>query len=178
MFFMFSFLKLNVVLVLVLMQSFSKGPIRSSDLEFCFLRRFGYPLCPKYYGFYSIGEMLVAASDLIVIQQSRMGSVVALRVLPKPPCGPPFLPRKSGPIKSVPWRSDEMTSTGPDTSTQTPKELQGLLLESWSIPKRKYLTACYNVPQINLYSLMSAFAFGFVIGGLLNLAEVRGFNEN
>ncbi|XP_035863414.1 tudor domain-containing protein 5 isoform X2 [Sander lucioperca] len=100
----------------------SQGPLRLSDLETSFLRFFGHPLRVYNYGFYSTGEMLEAVADLVVIQQSRVGSVLTLRrhMLPRPLLRPTSLPRRTGPVKSVSPRTVQSASKGPDTRTQTP----------------------------------------------------------
>ncbi|XP_046714414.1 tudor domain-containing protein 5 isoform X2 [Silurus meridionalis] len=55
------------------------GPIGLSQLERCYSIRFGRPLCVAHYGFYSIAEMLAAASDMITVKQTRMGSQLILK---------------------------------------------------------------------------------------------------
>ncbi|XP_078114778.1 tudor domain-containing protein 5 [Sander vitreus] len=101
----------------------SQGPLRLSDLETSFLRCFGHPLRVYNYGFYSTGEMLEAVADLVIIQQSRVGSVLTLRghMLPRPLLRPTSLPRRTGPVKSVSPRTVQSASKGPDIRTQTPK---------------------------------------------------------
>ncbi|XP_053369485.1 tudor domain-containing protein 5 isoform X1 [Clarias gariepinus] len=62
-----------------LRQLLSHGPIGLSELERCFALRFGKPLRVMHYGFYSIVEMLAAASDMITVRQTRMGSQLILK---------------------------------------------------------------------------------------------------
>nr|XP_020467723.1 tudor domain-containing protein 5 isoform X2 [Monopterus albus]XP_020467724.1 tudor domain-containing protein 5 isoform X2 [Monopterus albus]XP_020467726.1 tudor domain-containing protein 5 isoform X2 [Monopterus albus] len=100
----------------------SQGSLRLCELEASFLRCFGFPLRVQNYGFYSTGEMLTAAADLVVIQQSRLGSVVTLRehVLPKPLLMPSSSARTTGQKNSGLPITDEPVSKGPDTRAQTP----------------------------------------------------------
>ncbi|KAG7487849.1 hypothetical protein MATL_G00027660 [Megalops atlanticus] len=62
-----------------LRQLLAQGPVTLSELEPSFARRFGRPLQVTHYGFYSIAEMLSAASDIVAIKQSRMGSLLTLK---------------------------------------------------------------------------------------------------
>ncbi|CAB1420352.1 unnamed protein product [Pleuronectes platessa] len=99
----------------------SQGPLRLSDLEVSYLRCFGHPLRVHNYGFYSTGEMLEAAADLILIQQGRLGSVLTLRqhMLPSNLVRPFSTPRRTGPVKPQSPRTDEPAPKGPGTIAHT-----------------------------------------------------------
>ncbi|KAF4083195.1 hypothetical protein AMELA_G00137250 [Ameiurus melas] len=60
-------------------QLLTPGPIGLSELEMCYAVRFGRPLIVAHYGFYSIAEMLAAASDMITVRQTRIGSQLVLK---------------------------------------------------------------------------------------------------
>lgn len=62
-----------------LKQLLSHGPVRLSELESRYTAQFGKPLQITQYGFYSISEMLAAATDFIIMQQSRTGSQLLLK---------------------------------------------------------------------------------------------------
>ncbi|KAK2906919.1 hypothetical protein Q8A67_005904 [Cirrhinus molitorella] len=62
-----------------LKQILSHGPVRLSELESRYMAQFGKPLNITQYGFYSISEMLAAAADFVIMQQSRTGSQLLLR---------------------------------------------------------------------------------------------------
>ncbi|XP_068590992.1 tudor domain-containing protein 5 isoform X2 [Cebidichthys violaceus] len=99
----------------------SQGPLRLSDLESSFLRCYGHPLRVHNYGFYSMGEMLEAVADLVLIQQGRLGSVLILkehvqsRLLPRPISLP-----MTGTIKSELPRTVKSAFKVSDTISQTP----------------------------------------------------------
>lgn len=105
----------------------SQGPIRLSDLEACFWRCFGRPLYIRSYGFYSTGEMLGAAADLVVISQSRFGSLVFLRehMIPRPLLKLPASTKRGGLIKPASLRTGSPDSERPDVKLQTPKTPPG-----------------------------------------------------
>lgn len=123
----------NVVLFQVMIQLLSQGPLRLSDLETSFLRCFGRPLHVQNYGFYSTGEMLEAAADLVLIQQGRLGSVLTLRehMLPRPLLRPFSPPRRTGPVKSALPTNDKSASKGPGIRAETPTISPGVLLRRW-----------------------------------------------
>lgn len=93
-----------------LRQLLKHGPIGLSELERCYAVRFGRPLYVTHYGFYSIVEMLAAASDMITVRQTRMGSQLILKpeitpvkqmfsstaALPKQPAGISSVSTNSG----------------------------------------------------------------------------------
>lgn len=62
-----------------LRQLLAHGPVGLSDLERCYAIHVGKPLNVMHYGFYSIAEMLAAASDMITVKQTRMGSQLILK---------------------------------------------------------------------------------------------------
>uniref|UniRef100_A0A4W4GCF1 Tudor domain-containing protein 5 n=1 Tax=Electrophorus electricus TaxID=8005 RepID=A0A4W4GCF1_ELEEL len=74
------------------------GPVGLSELEARYTACFGRPLQVTHYGFYSIAEMLAAASDLIAVRQSRTGSQLILKVAvrhrPTPATMPPTWPAR------------------------------------------------------------------------------------
>ncbi|XP_017332863.1 tudor domain-containing protein 5 isoform X1 [Ictalurus punctatus] len=62
-----------------LRQLLTHGPIGLSELEMRYAIRFGRSLNVAHYGFYSIAEMLAAASDMITVRQTRIGSQLVLK---------------------------------------------------------------------------------------------------
>ncbi|XP_040840166.1 LOW QUALITY PROTEIN: tudor domain-containing protein 5 [Ochotona curzoniae] len=55
------------------------SPVLLSDFEKAFVRRFGRTFQYMQYGFLSMFEVLDAASDVIAVEQTRMGSLLTLR---------------------------------------------------------------------------------------------------
>ncbi|XP_074523574.1 tudor domain-containing protein 5 [Halichoeres trimaculatus] len=100
----------------------SQGPLRLSDLESSFLRCFGHPLRVHSYGFYCAGEMLEAAANLVVIHQTRLGSVLSLRehMIPRPLLTPPSLQRKSVPIQPEHHRTPKSAFKEPHLKVKSP----------------------------------------------------------
>ncbi|XP_062280812.1 tudor domain-containing protein 5 [Scomber scombrus] len=100
----------------------SQGPLRLSELDASFLRCFGHPLRVHSYGFFSTGEMLEAAADLVCIQQSRLGSVLTLReyMLPRPILRLSNSPQRTGAIKPASPTTDKSVAKGPDSKAPTP----------------------------------------------------------
>ncbi|XP_067369799.1 tudor domain-containing protein 5 [Channa argus] len=96
----------------------SQGPLRLCELETSFMRCFGHPLRVHDYGFYSTSEMLEAGADLVLIQQSRLGSLVTLRqhMLLRPLS----LQRRTGLINPDWSRSVKPASRGQDARSHTP----------------------------------------------------------
>lgn len=97
------------------------------------MRCFGYPLQVNNYSFYSIGEMLKAAEDLIVIQQSRLGSVLILRehMIPRQLMRP-FIPERRTRLgKSDFVSSDKPASKESDSKVLEPATALGVLVGVW-----------------------------------------------
>uniref|UniRef100_A0A3Q2NSZ7 Tudor domain-containing protein 5 n=1 Tax=Fundulus heteroclitus TaxID=8078 RepID=A0A3Q2NSZ7_FUNHE len=114
----------------------SQGPLRLSELEVSYLRFYGYPLRVHNYGFYSTGEMLEAAKDMIVIQQGRLGSVLMLREEMRPR---PVTPRRTGPIKpSNAPRGPSFQNSAVKVPVLT--ERPGPFLDIWMPPKSYYFS--------------------------------------
>ncbi|XP_029904753.1 tudor domain-containing protein 5 isoform X2 [Myripristis murdjan] len=97
----------------------SQGPLRLSEMEASFLRCFGYPLRVHNYGFYSIGEMLEAATDLVLIQQTRLGSVLSLREHMM--AGPPSQPLPQRIVMPV---RPELVRTSSSSSSRVPAHIR------------------------------------------------------
>ncbi|KAG2463734.1 TDRD5 protein, partial [Polypterus senegalus] len=66
-----------------LKQLLSSSPVLLSQLEDAFRSRFGHPLQVSHYGFYSIMEILQKMSDIVVVEQTRAGSLLCLKKTPQ-----------------------------------------------------------------------------------------------
>ncbi|KAJ7332015.1 hypothetical protein JRQ81_014195 [Phrynocephalus forsythii] len=60
------------------------SPVLLSDFDKAFVRRFGRPFDFTRYGFFSMFEVLNAASDIITVVQTRAGSMLTLKKSPPP----------------------------------------------------------------------------------------------
>lgn len=60
----------------------SLSPVLLSDFDKAFARRFGRTFQYMRYGFFSMIEVLSAASDIIAIEQTRAGSLLTLKKSP------------------------------------------------------------------------------------------------
>ncbi|KAI4899076.1 hypothetical protein NFI96_031206 [Prochilodus magdalenae] len=91
-----------------LRQVLSRGPVRLSELEKRYAAYFGRPLQVMQYGFFSIAEMLAAASDFIVVRQTRAGSQLILKPVLTPikqlPAQAAAFSKKSGRTSDSPNR--------------------------------------------------------------------------
>ncbi|XP_049585023.1 tudor domain-containing protein 5 [Syngnathus scovelli] len=110
----------------------SQGPVRLSELEISFLRCFGRPLRVHNLGFYSTGEMLEAAADLVLIQQGRLGSILTLReqMLPRrfnsqQNLGPPKTTTDAG-VHSLAKSQDTTVSSAHEEPPHVSCNLQGI----------------------------------------------------
>ncbi|KAL7867157.1 hypothetical protein AOLI_G00149710 [Acnodon oligacanthus] len=94
-----------------LRQLLSHGPVGLYELETRYAVCFGRPLQVMHYGFFSIAEMLAAASDLITVRQTRMGSQLVLKAALTPVKQMPALAaafsKPSARISSSPTRRPE-----------------------------------------------------------------------
>ncbi|XP_009992975.1 PREDICTED: tudor domain-containing protein 5 [Chaetura pelagica] len=57
----------------------SSSPLLLIDLEEAFFRRFGRAFQYKQYGFFSLFEVLKSVSDIVVVEQTRAGSLLTLK---------------------------------------------------------------------------------------------------
>ncbi|XP_035379179.1 tudor domain-containing protein 5 [Electrophorus electricus] len=104
------------------------GPVGLSELEARYTACFGRPLQVTHYGFYSIAEMLAAASDLIAVRQSRTGSQLILKVAvrhrPTPATMPPTWPARISefPANSVQREKSVVDNIKSPKNVSSPKQ--------------------------------------------------------
>ncbi|XP_022525871.2 tudor domain-containing protein 5 [Astyanax mexicanus] len=109
-----------------LRQVLSHGAVRLSELEARYMACFGKPLKVTQYGFFSISEMLAAASDLLVVRQTRMGSLLMLRAMrPAVPTSSAMYSKQPARISSPPIKPvlrEKAVLSNVEIEVQSPKE--------------------------------------------------------
>lgn len=83
---------LPVVVKNELKELLTSSPVLLSDFDKAFIQRFGRTFEFVRYGFYSMRELLGAASDIITVEQTRAGSLLTLKKRPSLKC-PEKLPK-------------------------------------------------------------------------------------
>uniref|UniRef100_A0A3Q2D2S3 Tudor domain-containing protein 5 n=1 Tax=Cyprinodon variegatus TaxID=28743 RepID=A0A3Q2D2S3_CYPVA len=153
----------------------SEGSLRLSDLEACYLRYFGHPINIHNYGYYSVGEMVAAAKDMIVINQGRLGSVLSLREHLMPRLGMKW----NNPPRTGPDNPSSFSSYSPsfkNSDTKIPKELHHQILE-YSVAGTVSQELKDKLRKVRLYTL-SLKVYGedlpFQQSGFLSVTELVG----
>ncbi|KAJ6657360.1 hypothetical protein lerEdw1_002527 [Lerista edwardsae] len=108
---------LPVVVKNELKELLTSSPVLLSDFDKAFIQHFGRTFEFVRYGFYSMREVLNAASDIITVQQTRAGSLLTLKKRPSLK-RPEKLPK--GNMMSKPDKTRQvLTTTGPEPAVKT-----------------------------------------------------------